>query len=150
MRRTLFVAVMTTVFVGLMAGTALAHVCFINDKPQGAGSAGEATVVLHIAVDPATGEELDFVEVPPDLSGINFNENSGRLVGGFATLTFVVNVWAFEIGVGDPLLTLEQTADVLVQHTVGGGAHFAGPGESGCDGVGMDSLEACLMEAFGA
>lgn len=107
-------------------------------------------MVLHIAVDPATGEELDFVEVPPDLSGINFNEKSGRLVGGFATLTFVVNVWAFEIGVGDPLLTLEQTADVLVQHTVGGGAHFAGPGESGCDGVGMDSLEACLMEAFGA
>lgn len=82
-------------------------------------------MVLHIAVDPATGEELDFVEVPPDLSGINFNEKSGRLVGGFATLTFVVNVWAFEIGVGDPLLTLEQTADVLAQHTVGGGAHFA-------------------------
>ena len=125
MRRTLFVAVATMVFVGLMAGTALAHVCFINDKPQGAGSAGEASIVLHIAVD-EFGNEVGFEEEEPDLSGLNINEKSGRLIGGFATLTFTVNVWLDNIGEGEPVMVVgPMTADVLVQNTVGGGAHFA-------------------------
>jgi hypothetical protein len=149
MRRTLFVAATTTVLVGLMAGTALAHECFVPAKTDGAGSGGEATIALQIAVNPATGELLDMVESPPDLSGVNFNQNSERLVGGFATLTFDVTVYANEIG-GTTLLAFEQTEDVLAQNTVGGGAHYAGPGVSGCDGVGMDSLEACLMEALAA
>lgn len=66
-------------------------------------------------------------------------------------MTFTVNVWLDNIGEGAPIMVIgPMTADVLVQNTVGGGAHFAGPGDSGCDGVGMDSLESCLMEAFGA
>lgn len=149
MRRILFVAATTAALVGLMAGTALANECFVGAKTDGAGSAGEATIALQIAVNPTTGDLLDVVESPPDLSGVAFNENSERLVGGFATLTFDVTVYANEIG-GTTLLTFEQTEDVLAQNTVGGGAHFAGPGVSGCDGVGMDSLEACLLEALAA
>lgn len=147
MRRAMFVAVMTMVFVGLMAGTALAHLCFVPVKTDGAGSAGTGSVFIDIAVD-EFGNEVDFTDVFIPGPDLQFNEKSGRLIGGFATLTFVVNVWLDEIGTGSPIFTFSETADVLVQNTVGGGAHFAGPGDSGCDGVGMDSLEACLMEAL--
>lgn len=143
MRRTLFVAAATTVFVGLMSATALAHVCFVPAKAEGAGSAGTATVILDIGQE---GGEQVFEEqfIPgPDLQ---FNEQSGRFKGGFAELTFVITIWEGEIGNSAILVDgLTATAEVLVQNTVGGHAHFAGPGLSGCDGVGVDSLEACLL-----
>lgn len=149
MRRTLFIATMTAVFVGLMTGTAFAHICYVAEKPQGSGSAGTATVLLDIAVD-EEGNEVDFAEVFIPGADLQFNEKTGRFVGGFVTLTVDVNVWLDTIGSGTPIFSFSETVDVLIQNTVGGGAHFAGPGESGCDGVGMDSLEACLLEAFGA
>jgi hypothetical protein len=52
----------TVGFVLLMAAPALAHVCFVAEKPEGKGSAGTATLVLDVAED---GTELD-VAFPGD------------------------------------------------------------------------------------
>lgn len=144
MRRTVLTSVATVGLVLLMAGPALAHVCFVADKPEGKGSAGTATLVVDVAID---GAELDFAFIPgPDLK---FNPNSERVVGGFVTTTATVNVWdPADFPGGDPLVTFTRTEDLLFQNTVGGHAHFAGPGASGCDDVGMESLEACLVEAL--
>jgi len=144
MRRTVLTSVATVGLVLLMAGPALAHVCFVADKPEGKGSAGTATLVLDVAID---GTELDSVFIPgPDLK---FNPNSERVVGGFLTATVTVNLWdPADFPGGDPLVTITRTEDLFFQNTVGGHAHFAGPGASGCDGVGMESLEACLVDAL--
>jgi hypothetical protein len=147
MRRTLFVSTLSMVLVVLIAAPALAHVCFVADKTDGAGSAGTATVIIDVAIDSETFEEVDFAEqfIPgPDLA---FNPRNERFQGAFVTLTFEVHVWFDEIGEGDPFADVTRTEDVLVQNTVGGLAHFAGPGDDGCDGVGMESLEACILGA---
>lgn len=128
----------------LMAGPALAHVCFVADKPEGKGSAGTVSLLVDVAMD---GTELAFAFVPD--AGLKYNPNSERVVGGFVTATVTVNVWdSADFPGGDPLVTITRTEDLLFQNTVGGHAHFAGPGGSGCDDVGMDSLEACLVEAL--
>lgn len=147
MRRSFFVGVLTLVFVSLMSSTALAHVCFVDKKPEGSGSAGSATVILDVAIDPSTGVETEFDETFIPGPDFEINEKNGRFKGGFLTLTFEVTLYDTVIG-GTVLGSETRTADVFVQNTVGGGAHFAGPGDFGCDGVGMDSLEACVMEAL--
>ena len=144
MRRVALTSVATVALVLLMAGPALAHICFVADKPQGAGSAGSATLIVDLATD---GTELGFAFIPDP--GLKFNPNSERPAGGFVTATVTVNIWeAEDFPEGEPLLTITRTEDLLFQNTVGGHAHFAGPGASGCDDVGMDSLEACFVEAL--
>ena len=67
----------------------------------------------------------------------------------FVTATVIVNIWeAEDLPEGDALLTISRTEDLLFQNTVGGHAHFVGPGASGCDDVGMESLGACFEEAL--
>ena len=136
MRRSLFVSVVTTALVVLMAGPALAHVCFVAEKPAGAGSAGTGTLIVN--VDVVTGAE-DVTFIPG--ADLKMNPKNGRVIGGFVTTTVVLNLFA----AGTPIGTVTLVQDLLFQNTVGGHAHFAGPGGSGCDGVGIDSLEECLM-----
>ena len=134
MGRTLFVSVVAAALVVLMAGSALAHVCFVPGKPAGAGSAGTATLIVDVDV-------VLMTEVETFIPGPNlFNPKNGRVKGGFVTTDVIVNV--FEDGVFQETIT--DTQDLFFQNTVGGQAHFAGPGDSGCDGVGIDSLEVCF------
>jgi hypothetical protein len=144
MRKAAYTSVAAIALVLMTAGPALAHICFVADKPDGAGSAGSATLTVDVATD---GTELSFTFVPgPDLQG---NPHSERLLGAFVTAAVTVNIWeAEEFPDGEPLLTLSRTEDLLFQNTVGGHAHFAGPGASGCDDVGMESLGACFEEAL--
>lgn len=144
MRRGALTFVGSIALVLVMAGPALAHVCFVADKPEGTGSAGTATLEVDIATD---GTELAIAFIPgPDLK---FNPKSGRVVGGFVTTTVNLRIWdEKDFPEGTPILEVSRTEDLLFQNTVGGHAHFAGPGPSGCDGVGVDSLEGCLVEAL--
>jgi hypothetical protein len=118
-----FIALLAVVVLALgTAGQAAAFHCFVVKKPSGAGSA--ATINFDVVTDP-DGE--------PDFDTIPFNPNSGRVNGGFVTLS----ITAAGVPIG--------TWDLLFQNTVGGKAHAAGPaGASECDGVGMDDLLACL------
>ena len=144
MRKAALTSAATIALVLLLAGPALAHVCFVADKPEGAGSAGIATLNVDVATD---GSELAFEFVPGP--GLKVNPQSERPVGGFVTATVNLSVWeAADFPDGDPLVSISRTEDLLFQNTVGGHAHFAGPGDSGCDGVGLDSLEACFVEAL--
>jgi len=145
MRRAVLTSVATAAIVLLTAGPALAHVCFVADKPEGAGSAGSATFIID--VDASDGSLLGETFIPDP--GLQLNPDSERLVGGYLTATVIVNIWEKEdFPEGEPLLTITGTADLLFQNTVGGHAHFAGPGPSGCDEVGLDSLVACFEEAL--
>ncbi len=114
-------------FAGLIfAGTltpVLAHVCLNADKPDGAGSAGSATLLI----DPVTGEETF---IPG--ADLQINPHSGRLQGGFFEITVEV------IGVG-----VVAVEDVFAQVTLPAGAHNSGPGDNACDGKGVDNAEAC-------
>lgn len=140
----MFVSVVAAALVVLMAGPALAHVCFNAAKPDGAGSAGTADIIVDISI--VDGEELGFEFIPgPDLK---LNPKNGRVIGGFVTTTVTVKIWdPAEYPAGVPEVTLVDiiTKDLFFQNTVGGQAHFSGPGADGCDGVGIDSLEVCLL-----
>ncbi len=144
MRRAVLTSAATVALVLLTAGPALAHVCFVADKPEGAGSAGSATLIVDVATD---GSELGFAFIPDP--GLRFNPKNERVVGGFVTATVILSVWnPADFPAGDPLVTVTRTEDLIFQNTVGGHAHFAGAGASGCDDVGVDSLEACFVEAL--
>lgn len=141
MRRALLTFALTVVLLVIMGAPALAHVCFVADKPEGAGSAGTATLLVEI--DVVTGDEVvDFIPGPD----LKINPKSGRIIGGYVTTTVILTLVAEGEPIGPPIVA---TADLLSQNTVGGHAHFAGPSDSGCDGVGMESLEACFLEALG-
>lgn len=96
----------------------LAHECTNADKKPGAGSAG--TVVINVE----TGEF--------DASGAKLNEHSGRAQGGFATLQLVNSS-------GDVLFE----GEVFAQRELPEQAQNAGPGDSLCDGKGIDNAFAC-------
>ena len=98
------------------AGSALAHVCFNSSKPAGKGSAGSATI------DVTTGEFT--------IRSMKLNPQ-GRPTGGFLTVTAV----AGETTLG--------SFDTFTHTTLPDGAMNAGPGDSECDGVGIDKAEAC-------
>lgn len=111
-----FAATLGTVAL-LSSSMAIAHICTVAKKPVGAGSAGVATI------DVATGEA--------DFSGVKMNAN-GRPVGGFITIEVSAG--------GQPI----GTVDTFGQVTLPEGAMNSGPGETQCDGVGIDNAEACL------
>ena len=98
----------------------------IANKPDGAGSAGSATLLID--PDPVTGGETF---IPG--ADLQINPHSGRIQGGFFEITVEV------IGVG-----VVAQEDVFAQVTLPEGAHNSGPGDDGCDGKGVDSAEACL------
>jgi hypothetical protein len=119
MRRHLVVGVSAVALFALSAGEAFAHSCSPVNKPEGAGAnAGTVTVNLN-----PTG--------PPDVV-ISPNLNpAGHPTGGFMTVTVVA-----------PDGTVVDTANVF-KKDLPDGAHNAGPGDSECDGVGIDDLAAC-------
>jgi hypothetical protein len=116
MRRAVFVVVALAVVLALGAAQASATSCSPVNKPLGAGSAGTATV------DVTNGQFT-----PVDL---NLNP-AGKPRGGFISVTPVVN--------GNPV---GPTADVF-NKDLPDGAHNSGPGDSECDGVGIDDLAEC-------
>ena len=108
--------VLTAAILFVSAGTALAHQCFVANKPATAGSAGTATL-----------EVTNGTFTPGDLS-VN---PQGRLKGGFITLTATFQ--------GSPIATI----DTFANGTRPDGALNAGPGDDMCDGIGIDDAEAC-------
>ena len=111
----------TVLSLSLGAGDAFAIVCTVDDKPVGAGSAA--------TFDASTGE------VTIDRPGMGFVtiDEDGDGVGDLDVFLLPVTP-----GLDDPFGEgLGELPD---------GAHNAGPGDEGCDGVGIDDLEACAGE----
>jgi hypothetical protein len=106
----------------LIAGPALAHICTNANKVEGAGSGAIATVEL-------TTFEFTLVEG-------NINPQ-GRIQGGFVTLVFL---WE-----GQELATFDTYTHLTLPEM----AQNAGPGDSECDGVGVDDIGACLNQILG-
>jgi hypothetical protein len=119
MRRFLLVGLVAFAVFAISAGEAFATHCSPVNKPEGAGAnAGTVTVTLS-----PTG--------PPDVV-ITPNLNpAGNPTGGFMTVTVVA-----------PDGTVVDTANVF-KKDLPDGAHNAGPGDSECDGIGIDDLAAC-------
>jgi hypothetical protein len=116
MSRALVVVGVLAAVLALGAAPAIATSCSPVNKPLGAGSAGTATV------DVVTGQFT-----PVDL---NLNP-AGKPRGGFISVTPLAN--------GTPV---GPTADVF-NKDLPDGAHNSGPGDSECDGVGIDDLAEC-------
>jgi hypothetical protein len=115
MRKGILVGLVSLVVLGLSAGPALAHSCSPVNKPAGAGSAGTATVNV------VTGEFTSDLDTNP----------AGNLRGGFITVTAVL-----------PDGTVVGGGDVF-KKDLPDGAHNSGPGDTQCDGVGIDDLATC-------
>lgn len=118
MKRMLAVAAAFVAALAVTAGQASAFHCSVVNKPAGAGSVGSATVNV------VTGEFTlgDDVRVNP----------AGHIQGAFLSVTAVL-----------PDGTVVGGGDVFAHKDVPDGAHNSGPGDSLCDGVGIDDLEAC-------
>lgn len=116
MRKRISVTVLAVVALALSAGEAFATSCSPVNKPAGAGSAGTATV--NVVTGEFTPTDLD---VNP----------AGHLRGGFISVTAVL-----------PDGTVVGGGDVFTKD-LPDGAHNSGPGDSECDGVGIDDLAAC-------
>jgi hypothetical protein len=116
MRKALFVVLVSFAVLALTASEAFATHCSPVNKPAGAGSAGTATVNV------VTGE----------FTPIDLNVNpAGHLQGGFISVTAVL-----------PDGTVVGGGDVF-KVDLPDGAHNSGPGDSECDGVGIDDLAEC-------
>lgn len=119
-RRTrLLLAVAVILGALLTAAPALAVVCGVPNKPQGAGA----------TVD-ATGEE------PTPNAG-------GQLKGGF--VTFEEGGQLFDVFLLPVTPALEAPFEEVPVGELPDGAHNAGPGDDLCDGIGIDDFEACLF-----
>jgi len=116
MKRLLLLSLLTVALLGLLASPAMAFSCGVVNKPDGAGSAGTATV------DVATG---DFTITSQELNP------AGKLKGNFLTVTAVA---------GSQVLS---TDDIFIKKDLPAGAHNAGPGDSECDGIGIDDFASC-------
>lgn len=106
----------------LAAGPAWAHICTNAVKPDGAGSAG--VVAIEITTGEFIGGEVD---VNPQ----------GYPQGGFITLQLLVN--------GQELAQFDTYTHLTLPEM----ARNAGPGDDMCDGVGVDDIEACVIEMLG-
>lgn len=103
-----------------MASPALAHVCTNGCRQPGAG------VAAHPTFDVDTGTfDIDWAtaRLTP----------TGQLAGGFIRVTVLLG--------GSPVAAFETFAHVTLDQ-----AFDAGPGDDQCDGVGIDSAEACVIE----
>lgn len=106
----------------LIAGPALAHICTNANKTDGAGSGAV------VEIDLLTGS-FEFVE-----GEIN---PQGRVQGGFITLVFMFD--------GQTIASFDTYTHLTLPEM----AQNAGSGDSGCDGVGVDDIEACLTQILG-
>jgi hypothetical protein len=119
MRKHLLAVLLALAVFALTAGEAFATHCSPVNKPEGAGAnAGTVDVFLSPSGPP------DVVIAP------NLNP-AGNPTGGFMAVT----VYA-------PDGTVVDTANVF-KKDLPDGAHNAGPGDSECDGIGIDDLAAC-------
>jgi len=124
MRKSWFAALAAVVaFFALGGSDAFAIVCAVADKPIGAGSA--------VFFDATTDE-------------VTITNPSGQPHGGFITVdedgdgSGDADVFLLPVnpGLEDPFGEgLGELPD---------GAHNAGPGDDGCDGIGIDDLEDCF------
>jgi len=115
LRRRVFVALASVGVFALAAGQAFSTSCSPVNKPAGAGSAGTAIV------DVVTGAFTPDLDLNP----------AGNPRGGFISVTAVL-----------PDGTVVGGGDVF-SNDLPDGAHNSGPGDSECDGVGIDDLAAC-------
>jgi hypothetical protein len=118
MRRKIAATALAGAAALLAATPALAFHCSVVNKPASAGSAGTVTL------DVTTGNVVS--------SNLNTNP-AGHIRGAFASITAVA-------GVGGPVV---GTGDVFWHKDLPDGAHNSGPGNSECDGVGIDDLAEC-------
>ncbi len=116
LRRTFSVAFLAGVMVLLMTATALAFSCNPVNKPIGAGAGGTATFDVLTETFTFTGGELN---------------PAGKMKGNFITVSVVAGT------------TLLDQVDIFGHKDLPDGAHNSGPGDSACDGVGIDDAAAC-------
>lgn len=115
--RRVCVAVLAIGVFALSAGSAYATSCSVVKKPAGAGSGGSVT--------------LDVVNDEILAADLNLNP-AGHLRGAFVSVTAVL-----------PDGTVVGGGDVFWGKDLPDGAHNSGPGDSECDGVGIDDLAEC-------
>jgi hypothetical protein len=115
MQKTIVAGLLSVALLAVTAGQAAATSCSPVNKPEGAGAnAGTLTV------------NLDTGQVTAD-----FNTNpAGHVTGGFLSVTVIAGG------------TTVDTADTF-KNDLPDGAHSSGPGDSTCDGVGIDDLAEC-------
>jgi hypothetical protein len=119
MKKYLAVGALAVAGMGLTAASASATSCSPVNKPVEAGAnAGTVTVTLSPTGPPT-------VVVTPELNP------AGKPTGGFMTATVI-----------DPAGNTVAT-DSVFKKDLPDGAHNAGPGDSACDGVGIDDLAEC-------
>jgi hypothetical protein len=116
LRRTFSVAFLAGVMVLLMTATALAFSCTPVNKPIDAGVAGTVTLDVVAGTFTETGMDLN---------------PAGKMKGNFVTVSVVA---------GDTLL---DQIDIWWRKDLPDGAHNSGPGDSLCDGVGLDEAAEC-------
>jgi hypothetical protein len=116
-RKRLCVSMLAVATLALSAAPAFAFHCSVVKKPAGAGSAGTVTL------DVVNGEIVS--------SDLNLNP-AGHIRGAFVSLTAVL-----------PDGTVVGGGDVFWHKDLPDGAHNSGPGDSECDGVGIDDLAEC-------
>ena len=131
------------VAVGLFSwtvGPALAFDCVVANKPEGAGAAFKVDLT---AVDPNTGGPV-IEATKPNPGQISGPGGDNQVHGAFVTVTFP----------GD------MTVDTFVHGPTKANAPFAEPGVNpgaikqeqkggGCDGKGLDTIDACFAAAGG-
>lgn len=113
----------------LVAGPALAHSCVNASKQAGAGSAGDGYYTALIDVE---GTIYGFVD-----EEVGNTTPNGRPLGGWFTVHFIA-----EVEGQDPVEI--AVYDVLLHQDLGESPRLGGPGDTACDGVGFDDLDACL------
>ncbi len=118
MRKTLVMTAAIVATFALTASQAYAFSCSVVKKPAGAGSAGSATVNV-VTGEFTPGEDLRV-------------NKTGHIQGGFISVTAVL-----------PNGTVVGGGDVFGHADLPDGAHNSGPGDSACDGVGIDDLAEC-------
>jgi hypothetical protein len=115
MQKGILAGLLSAALLALTAGQAAATSCSPVNKPEGAGAnAGTLTV------------NLDTGQVTAD-----FNTNpAGHVTGGFLSVNVIAGG------------TTIDTANTF-KNDLPDGAHASGPGDSMCDGVGIDDLAEC-------
>jgi hypothetical protein len=115
MHKTIVASLLSVALLAVTAGQAAATSCSPVNKPEGAGAnAGTLTV------------NLDTGQVTPD-----FNTNpAGHVTGGFLSVSVIAGG------------TVVDTANTF-KNDLPDGAHNSGPGDTECDGVGIDDLAEC-------
>jgi len=122
----------TGVLLVATVGTALGAVCINTSKPDGAGNFGDVVIntttgEVTLPTNPGGQSAGGFVDVWLDLDG-----------DGTADVKIIDDTFFLNNGqpsVGNPALGVPAELPE--------GAHNSGPGDSFCDGVGLDDVEAC-------